>query len=385
MGNHPGHPMHHHSNLSNQTDPSLSNQTDPNLGNQTDPNLGNQTNLNVSPNTSSNITHNDSDPAAQTVPQTAPVTTLPISIPTQVRPAVYKKSNYIHPFIELINRNAPEDEIIGTLSVFMSSIPLGTDDKGRPIYEAVDQLAFLVPVTQVFAYAANNGKKNLTKWLMDNFVPLRVSEDNNFCYFESLKWNHAEIADMIASHESFVPTMTTLESLMSRNRYDVFKKCMRSPHLTGDMQKYRFTFSSYIDNQKYHDVSNLLLKIKNKENGRDVQITDPILPDPRIAMRIAQAAPIVPLIITPSVETPSVENPVETPVISPNAAPIVVTNVTYQDPFKELEKVAETNPIPATWIKELTGGDVVYVRPSTDTPTSIPDTTPVTDSTPSKN
>lgn len=275
--------------------------------------------------TDSNLTVGSLQVSPQPVsPQ--PVPTLPQSVPK----APYKKSNYVHPFIELINRNASEDEIIGTLSVFMCSIPIGTDENGRPIYEEVDQLSFLIPVTQVFAYAANNGKKNLTKWLMENFVPLRVSEDNNFCYFESLRWKHDEIADMIASHESFVPTMTTLYSLMSRGKYDIFKRCMSSPHLTGDMMTYRFTLSNYIDNSKYQEVNDLLQKIKSRDCGRHVDIIDPIMPNPRLVPKVTE--------LTTAIAEPS------------------------EDELEKLEKYANDNPISSDIMKQLTECDVIYTR-----------------------
>jgi len=222
--------------------------------------------------------------------QTVPM----ISNPVIPKP-LPKKSTYVHPFIELVNRSASETEIIGTIGAFICCREIEKDSNDKPIYEEIDQTTFITPMTQVFAYAANNGKTQLTKWIMDNFVPLQVSYDNNFCYFESLKWQHSHIADMIAYHESFVPTINILENLISRNKYDVFKHCMKSPYLKSDLHKYRFTFRKYIDDGNYECVKNLLANIKKKEQGTMIDIWDPICPNPFLVPTVQPVETIVPI------------------------------------------------------------------------------------------
>lgn len=196
-----------------------------------------------------------------------------------------RKPTYTHPFIDMINRNCSEAEMVNTLQVFCGRIEVGTDQYGRPIYESVDQIEFTAPVLQVFSYCANNGKKTVVKWLVDNFVPLQVSYDNNYCFFECLRWKHYDIADMIVQHESFNPTTEALENLLSRNKYADFRKCMVSPYLRGDMQTYRFTFQHYIDNNQYTNVNNLFQMIKRKLCEPDLQITDQIYPNPRLVQQ----------------------------------------------------------------------------------------------------
>jgi len=243
---------------------------------------------------------------------------------------VPKRPAYVHPFIELINRPAPETEIINTLSAFMCCTQIGTDSNGRPIYEEIDQTIFMGPITQVFSYGANNGRMQLTKWILDNYIPLQVSYDNNFCYFESLRWSHFQIADMIAQHESFVPTINVLENFISRNKYDLFKHCMKSPYLRGDLQTYRFTFVKYISDANYVSVQNLLSVIKKKEKDESVIISDTICPNPLLI----KSVPVGPImgwdellakspVAEPAV-TPTVE-PTVAPTVEPTVAPTVIT------------------------------------------------------------
>ena len=208
---------------------------------------------------------------------------------------------------------------------------------------------------------------------MENFVPLRVSQDDNFCYFESLKYSHSDIADMIASHESFVPTMATLENILSRSKYDIFKKCMNSPHLSGDLMTYRFTFRDYVDNQKYREINDLLQKIKSRECGHQVQINDPALMDPRLAAKIATN----PLVTMPDIVNLTTTNATTTNATTTNATTTnaTTTNSTFiadsvttslEDKLSELEKVVEANPIPTNYRKEFTGDTTPIARPLQD-------------------
>jgi len=216
------------------------------------------------------------------------ITTTPIPIPTpqinQVnKPTCTKRSNpYVHPFIVLINTKAPENEIINTLNAFMGPIKAAIDKDGRQLYESVDQLEFLGPVLQLFSHAVNNRYKVVVMWLMNNFVPLQVSYDNNYCYFEALKWGHVDMADLIATHESFYPSLHVLENVLSRGKYDLFKKCMTSPYLRDEMHAYRYTFMYYVDINDHTAINKLLGTIKQKSIDPTTSIDDPIYPNPKL-------------------------------------------------------------------------------------------------------
>ena len=205
--------------------------------------------------------------------------------------SIKKKSDYVHPFIQMIDKYSSESEMINTLEAFCGKTQIGTDQNGQPIYEVIDQMEFFAPVLQVFSYCANNGKKSVVQWLMNNFVPLQVSYDNNFCYFECLKFNHHDIIDMIVSHESFIPSMEILENLISRNKYAHFRTCMASSHLRDDLSTYRFTFMHYIDNNQYNNVNNLFNLIKQRITNKTIEISDQIYPNPKF-VQLQQPVPV---------------------------------------------------------------------------------------------
>ena len=223
------------------------------------------------------------------------------SIPTPTFP-VSSRRKYIHPFIQLINQNASATEMISTMSAYLSSVEIGTDDNGNKIYDAVDQTEFIAPVIQVFSYCANNGRGAVVQYLMDNFIPLQVSYDNNYCFFETQKWGHHSICDMIVSHQSFVPTMAVLENLYSRSKFEQIKMCMSRAHLTGTLRTYRFTISSYVDQARYTAINDLFTQIKRLDTDATFVITHEVVPDPRFAPKIAVVVPIVeqPIELTPA-------------------------------------------------------------------------------------
>ena len=209
----------------------------------------------------------------------------PVSVPKQT---AIKRATYVHPFIDMINRNCSEAEMINTLQAFCGRVEVGTDQYGRSIYESVDQIEFTAPVLQVFSYCACNGKKSVVDWLVNNFVPLQVSYDNNHCFFECLRWKHYDIADMIARHESFNPSVEALENLLSRNKYADFGKCMLSPYLRGDFHTYRFTFQYYINNNQFSNANSLFQNIKQRTTNPDLVISDEVYPNPRLAQQAQQ-------------------------------------------------------------------------------------------------
>lgn len=208
------------------------------------------------------------------VPQPAPA---PVNI-TAKAPA---KKN-VDPLIEMVTRGCSEQEIIRTLDAFMGKREIGKDANGQPVFDIVDQTMFTAPVLYIFSDAVNYGKVNTVRWLMDNFVPLNVSYDNNFCFFECQRWGHTALADMIVEHESFYPSTEVLDNLLTRSKYNLFRKCMTSPHLRDEMNTYRFTFMHYIDNNQYVAVNELYNKIKQRKTGTMTPILDPVYPNPKL-------------------------------------------------------------------------------------------------------
>ena len=182
-----------------------------------------------------------------------------------------KQEAYVHPFIELINKGSSEQEIIDTMTTYMGTIPIGKDDNGNDIFDYVDQTLFIQPVMIVFSYATSNNKMMIVEWLLKNYIPLQVSYSDNFCYFEALKWNYYNMADLIVQHKSFIPSIMVLENLIYRNKYDLFKICMNSPGLEGILLKYKYNFLSYLDMNDTENIINLLNQIKEYEmNNKDI-------------------------------------------------------------------------------------------------------------------
>lgn len=187
-------------------------------------------------------------------------------------PLIHEKQEvYVHPFIESINKGSSEQEIIDIMTAYMGTIPIGKDENGNEIFDYVDQTLFIQPVMIVFSYATSNNKTILVDWLLKNYVPLQVSYSDNFCYFEALKWNYNNMADLILQHKSFIPSLSVLENLIHRNRYDLFKICMNSPCLEGVLFKYKYNFLYYLDKNDTENIINLLNQIKEYEmNNKDI-------------------------------------------------------------------------------------------------------------------
>lgn len=233
-------------------------------------------------------------PKVTSSPKASPIPNHSVS-----RGTTYK---FVHPFIELINRKASDSEFINTMATFMDRRFVGVDERGVEQFEYVDQMQFFLHTMQVFSYCANNGKESVVKWLMDNYVPLQVSYDDNFCYFESMRWGHHSIVELIVSHSSFVPTEPILQDMISRGRYDLFKRCMSSPHLRDKLWTYRHTFLHYLQNNDVDAVNNLFNLIKNKSS---------VIPDPVMeSSNVPESS---------SVESPTTQ-PMEMSVENPNNA-----------------------------------------------------------------
>lgn len=271
-------------------------------------NTNEQTSTNTNEQTITNTGEQPTTNTNEPIQNATPV----VTTATTSEPPAKPQPKYVHPFITMIDEKRSESEMIDMLQCFCGRIEVGRDSMGRPIYEIVDQLEFIAPVLEVFSYCANNGKKAVVQWLANNFVPLQVSYDNNFCYFECLKYNHNEIADIIVHHESFNPTIQVLENLINRNKYGQFKHCMTSAYLTGDLRTYRFTFMHYIETNQYENVKSLLQKISQRISLTN--ITDRIYPDPELA-QAPLVTPIQPVEIPVSQPTNTNETalPIEQP------------------------------------------------------------------------
>jgi hypothetical protein len=193
-----------------------------------------------------------------------------------------KSTKFVHPFIDLINRRASSIEMIDMLNIYCGCNEIGTDDNGNPIYEAVDQFEFLTPGLDLFAYCANNGRTDVVRWFIDKFVPLQVSYDNNYCFFECQRWGHYEIADMIANHDSFVPSFDVFDNLISRSKYSIIRKCLLSPHINSvnrelsDIAVYRYTMICYLDANQTDNFNTLYNLCKRKFKGENLIIPDEI-------------------------------------------------------------------------------------------------------------
>jgi hypothetical protein len=218
---------------------------------------------------------------------------------------------FVHPFIEMLERRDSEDLLIKTMGLYMG-IDGGTNM--QEVY-TVDQFEFKAPVLEVFSYACAYGKDKLIRWLMDNFLPLEVSYDNNFCFLEAIKWSKFDTADLIATHDSFIPTTSILSNLFSRRKYNIIKTCVMSPRATGLIRTYRFTFAQYINANMTSSVDTLINRIQQKESNSVFEIVDPVYPNPRTpkipfnSPAPVQTAPVQP---APVVETH--EEPVQSAV-----------------------------------------------------------------------
>ncbi len=124
---------------------------------------------------------------------------------------VPKKNSYVHPLIDMLYKSYSQSEMIGMLEAFCGVSTDGYNDAGQEMFDSVDQTEFIAPVLQVFSHCANNGKTNVVEWILKNFVPLQVSYDNNYIFFECIKWKHYHVAKMILNHESFNPTPQVFE------------------------------------------------------------------------------------------------------------------------------------------------------------------------------
>lgn len=199
-----------------------------------------------------------------------------------VQPIKPKSIGYRHPLFTLIDRNATELEFITTLDSFCGTRQTGSTTNGDPVYEMVDQVELIAPVLQVFSYCASYGKKEVVSWILENFVPLQVSYDNNFCYHECRRWGQHEIAQLISMHESFEPTMKIIHDLLERECFVQFRKCVVNSQAPPNVFLYRFTFLHYLDNSNYEAICNLFNRLVQIDEGAEIEIPDEIRLHPKL-------------------------------------------------------------------------------------------------------
>lgn len=177
-----------------------------------------------------------------------------------------------HPFVEMISSNMSEEQMISTMEAFMGTTSVSQSD--TPSFYVVDQMEFFAPVLHVFANATYNGKRNVVKWILNNFVPLDVSYDNNFFYKETLKQNNFDITEMLTDHPSFVSDMFVLEDLLKRQKFDLFKKFVLNTN--GLIQTRAPSLYTYIDEGKINEAIDLFNQIKQEQIAKSHSTIDGI-------------------------------------------------------------------------------------------------------------
>ena len=245
--------------------------------------------------------------------ETVPVETTPVNpvqpAPSTIVPVVTSASStrrFVHPFLEMLHGNVSEQGMIDTMAVYMGVTEIGKNADSSPIYDVVDLTEFFGPVTQVFAYCANNGKRQVVNWLMNNYVPLNVSYDNNYCYFESIKWGLNDIAESISQHHSFVPSFETIKSMLSKSQYNLLRSTFTSPHLEGELNTYKYTLQVYLHQKKYAMLGDLIQLIEKRLTDNTIEINYPVYDDNFASASMSQVETPIATSIQPPIE-PSTE------------------------------------------------------------------------------
>lgn len=185
------------------------------------------------------------------------------------------KERFIHPIISLIFKDVSDQEIISILEAYCGCKEIGVDENNQPIYDIVDQTEFIAPILQLFSHCAAYGRIPVVRWLLDNFIPLDTSYNDNSIYFECLRWGQHEVIKMLITHCSFKPNIPVLENLLNREKYDQFLYCMKKSILDDNLNVYRYTLIKYVNEQQYMKAINLLNSIK-QQSYSDIVINDEI-------------------------------------------------------------------------------------------------------------
>jgi len=182
---------------------------------------------------------------------------------------------FVHPFIEYVKQRRTDEEIINLMNTYMGCEP--KNDNSQPIYNCVDLMEFMAPVLHVMFYAVTNNRISIVEWLVNNYIPLQASYDDNIFYFEASNNNRMEIINLLVHHPSFIPDFKVLEDLKTKGKYDLFADCMKSPNLDDLVRLYALTFRHYIDLNMTSHVDTLLSRLKCKQDDDTYIIPDTII------------------------------------------------------------------------------------------------------------
>lgn len=181
---------------------------------------------------------------------------------------------YSHPLIQVLQRTHTQEDVIDTLQAFVGNTEAGVNPDGSIVYDVVDQMDYFPQVMEVFAYACGYGHEKIVQWLLDNYVPLDVSYNENQCFIECIRMGHIHIAKMIMEHESFNPSVDVLIAVKNNDEY--LRTYLMKPNLDGDLKTYRYTLLNYLENKQYTEIESLLNNIKYEIKIDDVILDEPI-------------------------------------------------------------------------------------------------------------
>ena len=178
---------------------------------------------------------------------------------------------------------------------------------------------------------------------MENYILLNVSYQDNYCFFESAKWNHRDISDMIARHYSFIPSLNTMRFMLQNNKYDLLEISLKSPHLRDDLNTYKYTLLFYLETRNFALFDSLITTIQQRITDKSIVITDPVM-DRNYRNHIVSST--TEQTVTEAVEQPITET-VEQPVTETVEQPVTET---VEQPVTETveQPVTETVEQPIT-------------------------------------
>lgn len=201
-------------------------------------------------------------------------TNMRAQVPARTNIPRFSPQAYISPITQAIGKS--ETEIINTLEMFCGGTQIGVNANGEPMYDSVDQSEMYIPVMQLFSHCVIKNYVKAVEWIVQKFVLLQVSIDDNFCYHESIKNNNKEMTKLIISHPSFEPSIDILDSFIADELYEHFKTCINHPFIEREIFKYRYTLASYIDQEQYLQLCRLFGLLKLKISGKACVIPDEI-------------------------------------------------------------------------------------------------------------
>lgn len=177
---------------------------------------------------------------------------------------------YVNPLFELVKKGKSQQEIIDNLNAYCGTHEI--EGENEPMFEQVDQYEFIAPALQLFTHCACYGMKDVVQWFIDNYVPLQVSYDNNFCYFECLRYGHYDIIEMITRHESFEPSFSVMENMLQRSKHHLFMASFNNSNIPSEINDYHYTFRYLMDRSEYQRMRSLFNSLKERHLGNSVKI-----------------------------------------------------------------------------------------------------------------